>query len=392
VSSEQPPPPLVIMLGWMLCKPQHLLSYLRLYNSIGWDALGVVPSARYLWWSSGADGLAFRVLDKVQKELESSGPRPVVVSAFSGAPKACYYRLLSLLRSDSSQFKLVRSNLSGQCYDSGPVDFKSQHGLRFLVPPSKSTFVARAAAQALAGVLDATLGGRFERERAEMWHILEQPVPLPPSAPTLFLYCENDELAPASTIEAFAERLRAGGWEVMAPKCWSQSEHVGHLRLHPQQYRTAVSDWLRQAHEAWTASRRRQNPDEGRYDWGHQPADVAAAGQCKPSRLHSNDYELLHHPTTSANGSSVQRAIKQSHDVFQDGERNAEGGHEMSYGTSFTNHHCSSNSSNRVNDEERRNKCKRPHNIQCCGGDDNVFAGQALPQVHGMAMKIAARL
>ena len=119
-------------------------------------------------------------------------------------------------------FTDVRDCLCGQCFDSGPVDFISRNGVKFLAPPTTSSRATRSAAAAAADALDAVLGARFARERSELWAVLRRAEALPQTAPTLFVYSADDELAPVEVIETFAAALRDAGRPVRMQR-WDRS-------------------------------------------------------------------------------------------------------------------------------------------------------------------------
>ena len=149
------------------------------------------------------------------------------------------------------KYALLASCLCGEAYDSGPVDFVSSRGVRFLAPPGSST--ARLAAAALAArALDAALASRFAAQRAAFWEALEAGAGR--SAPVLLLHSLDDELAPEADVARFAAALRSRGRDV-AVVTWPSSPHVGHLRLHPARYEGAVAAWLRDAEARWRDAR-----------------------------------------------------------------------------------------------------------------------------------------
>jgi hypothetical protein len=69
----------------------------------------------------------------------------------------------------------LRRCVAGQIYDSCPIDFLSEIGVRFLShPPGGQQSAARfAAAKVAAIVLDGLFKGRFETQRRDFWHTLE---------------------------------------------------------------------------------------------------------------------------------------------------------------------------------------------------------------------------
>ena len=61
--------------------------------------------------------------------------------------------------------------------------------------------------------------------------------------PTLYLYSDDDPLANAARLEALIAKRREGGADVRERR-WAVSQHVGHLRCHPEQYKAAVLEFL----------------------------------------------------------------------------------------------------------------------------------------------------
>lgn len=74
-------------------------------------------------------------------------------------------------------YQLVRDCISGYIYDSSPVDFTSDLGVRFLLHPTvlKVSHPPRFAswiANGIASGLDSLFLSRFESQRAEYWRTL----------------------------------------------------------------------------------------------------------------------------------------------------------------------------------------------------------------------------
>jgi pimeloyl-ACP methyl ester carboxylesterase len=117
----------------------------------------------------------------------------------------------------------------GQYFDSGPVDFLSRNGVRFLAPPESSSRTTQRVAAAAADALDAVLGDRFSVQRAELWAVLRRAEALPNKAPTLFVYSADDALAPLEVIETLAAALRDTGRPVTMQR-WEHSGACGCAR------------------------------------------------------------------------------------------------------------------------------------------------------------------
>ncbi|CAI5475793.1 unnamed protein product [Closterium sp. Yama58-4] len=287
-------------------------------------------SIRWMPWR--AEALARAVLGELAKEL-AGRPRPVVFMSFSGGYKACQWKIMEALLSTSAQesnhrdegtagaaaaalapvpsssspppsalpskaqgevsashrhfLSLLRECYAGQVFDSSPVDFTSDLGVRFLSQPppvtgqpqatsqpsipaqppsqkqgsspasagapaapatpvtapaldSPATTRADSAASAVATakqpsslrhtlvrsaavVLDWLLLPEFERQRAAQWTTLLHCSTL---SPVLLLCSTDDQLAPIEFIHKYEREAEARGATVKRVE-WSTSEHVG---------------------------------------------------------------------------------------------------------------------------------------------------------------------
>ncbi|KAL8261154.1 hypothetical protein R6Q59_025203 [Mikania micrantha] len=274
--TRQPNKGIVVVFAWMSSQDKHVKNYVDLYSSLGWDSLVCHSQFLNLFFPDKAAILALDVLNELVKvtsitfyiiridgvfkllipfnELKRR-PCPVVFVSFSGGPKACMYKALQIIDSkceshgNLDKYQLVRRCLSGYIFDSTPVDFTSDLGTRFALdpsilklsqPPKIATFIANA----ISSSLDALFLTKFESQRAEYWQTLYATVGM--GAPYLILCSENDNLAPYQIICNFAQRLESLGADVKLVR-WTSSPHVGHYRLHPDEYKSAVTDLLTKA-------------------------------------------------------------------------------------------------------------------------------------------------
>ena len=65
----------------------------------------------------------------------------------------------------------------------------------------------------------------------------------PQQIPTLILYSRNDSISNASKTDKLIESWRSMGIQ-MRTKCWNESEHVQHFRMHPKEYEQEVDGFL----------------------------------------------------------------------------------------------------------------------------------------------------
>ncbi|KAK8969015.1 hypothetical protein KSP40_PGU004791 [Platanthera guangdongensis] len=199
-----------------------------------------------------ANGLHSSVQWK-QQEVKNR-PLPIVLAAFSGGSKGCLYKLLQLVDGKcegqilQDGYGLVKLCLSGQMYDSSPVDFTSDLGTRFVLQPSvlglsRPPRLVAWMAKAFSSTLDALFINRFEAERAEYWQTLYSFASM---GPFLIFCSEDDELAPYKIVSGFAQQLRELGGDVNL-MVWSSSPHVAHYRYHKAEYKTAVAEFITKA-------------------------------------------------------------------------------------------------------------------------------------------------
>ncbi|CAM8998615.1 unnamed protein product [Rhodiola kirilowii] len=246
---------IVVAFAWMSSEEKHLRSYVRLYGELGWDSLVCHSQFLNMFFPDKATGLAVNVVRELVQELKLR-PCPVVFASFSGGPKACMYKILqiiddetnSLLKMDDRQ--LVRDCIAGFIYDSSPVDFTSDLGTKFVLHPSvikmsQPPKIASWIAHGISSSLDALFLTRFESHRAEYWQTLYATVSM--KVPYLLLCSETDDLAPYQTISNFAQRLQDLGGDDVKLISWKDSPHVGHYRLHPEDYKNAVVELLTNA-------------------------------------------------------------------------------------------------------------------------------------------------
>ncbi|XP_075489222.1 uncharacterized protein LOC142528058 [Primulina tabacum] len=103
--------------------------------------------------------------------------------------------------------RLVASCISGQIYDSDPVDFVHDLGARFslhrsMLRMSGSSKLLSLSAKGVTSSLDALFLIRFGSQNAEYWQTLYSSVGL--GAPFFILSSKNDSVAPYSTLCNFA--------------------------------------------------------------------------------------------------------------------------------------------------------------------------------------------
>jgi hypothetical protein len=96
---------------------------------------------------------------------------------------------------------------------------------------------------ALSTVLDSIYHSKLERQRADMWKIADISGAW---GPVLILCSKDDELASFDVIQNYNSRLSSLGCKVTLI-VWENSPHVGHLKTHSDEYKSAVGALLSDA-------------------------------------------------------------------------------------------------------------------------------------------------
>jgi pimeloyl-ACP methyl ester carboxylesterase len=229
----------------------QLRSYRELLGRLSCDVFICLPSPLLLWLPHSAERTAAELLCRIAVVQKQSQRRPIYFILFSGAPKAVYYKALELLL--KQEYASLRADVAGEFYDSGPADFCSNDGVRFLAPTGSSA-VRRLAVRAAQRVLDAALGSYFEDERRAYWATLEQAEALLRNVPVLLVHSADDELVSAASVLRFHTALLVNGRTNVTRHCLKQSPHVQHLRTDAETYSQLVANWLADGDTAWRAS------------------------------------------------------------------------------------------------------------------------------------------
>ncbi|KAH6767115.1 hypothetical protein C2S52_018098 [Perilla frutescens var. hirtella] len=245
---------IVVVFAWVSINEAQLNDSISFYSSLGWNSL--VCRSNYLdpFFPERATSLAFAVLDELVKELKG-GLCPVVLATFSGGSKACMYKVLQIIEGCSEvelnveDCRLVASCISGQIYDSDPIEFTTDLGARFalhrtiLKIPGASKLVSFLA-KGVTSSLDALFLTRFGSQRAEYWQTLYSSVGL--GAPFLILCSENEDMVPFTTLCNFAKHLMDAGGNVKIVKR-TASIHQGHHEYQSTQCMAAITEFLQRA-------------------------------------------------------------------------------------------------------------------------------------------------
>ena len=87
LAAQSSPPALVLHLAHLAAPVRIARRYQAAYAGLGLDTLSVLPPPLLLWFPRLALRLAVEALEALAVDFAAGGPRPVLIAAFSGAPK-----------------------------------------------------------------------------------------------------------------------------------------------------------------------------------------------------------------------------------------------------------------------------------------------------------------
>ncbi|XP_024539006.1 uncharacterized protein LOC9658177 [Selaginella moellendorffii] len=243
---------LVVMMAWMFSNKRYHMPYVHLFNEIGWECLVCQAHFLNLWFPTRALAIAVKILDELVEEL-SKRPRPVTFTSFSGGMKACTYMIIQILQGkrpqgftgDMEKYKIVRDCTAGYIFDSTPINFVSETGIRFarrmLGTSVGNNFAVKFGLEKSGRALESMFSSNFEQQGVELNDSFYAAVEM---APALFLCSRNDDLAPFDVIEKFVSEVQGQTFKKVTLVHWEESDHVAHLRHHTEDYKRAVSKFL----------------------------------------------------------------------------------------------------------------------------------------------------
>ena len=292
-----------MVLGWLGAQDKHLKKYSDLLEEAGFaTGRSIAPKSVLFGTRASQRTYALQVLSAT---LADSAPAlPIAFYLFSNGGAFVYRAMLSWLVSDPA-FADVRARHRATCFDSAPCYLHPDLGARALSENVRSP-VGKALIRCLFSLFAIVSSGLGGGDLAgEYWRELRDD---PLQAPTLYLYSEDDPLCDPQKLALASRAGRLGLGRYGGPPCglrrgaaqeagggrrsgagrpgggsgelaswpeavpppsrrrlaelvagrrqkracaevrevrWQVSEHVGHLRKHPEEYTAALLGFLR---------------------------------------------------------------------------------------------------------------------------------------------------
>lgn len=283
--------PLVIIVGWLGCHPKQLRRYKQMYSKMGFACYEVIPSPSTVanatfeqkslsvprawpyFQTLPSSSKHFAMMEtlawNVLAEIDALNHPMVLFHVFSNA--GCFFwekvneilRLAIIINTENNtnnsydqsnvssnklskpieqRLQLLRYRIVGTIFDSCPGSqlHRLPEALRYCTW------------QQYARVMFFNMKYIFfdwpavqkevqNRSRQYMTYLMDDKWDLP----QLYLYSENDTLAPHESIKEIVEgRQRLYGHERIFQRLWKESSHCAHFFHHPEQYQEAVQSFV----------------------------------------------------------------------------------------------------------------------------------------------------
>jgi hypothetical protein len=251
--------PLVLLAGWLGCKPKNLNPYVQLYESLGFDVIQKIPSTLMVFLSAVSckeettekyanipiemtmHHLASTTIDEIQSLNNSH----ILIHVFSNGG-AFFWEALREMLSDERVVSNLRTKLMGIVFDSGPCDF-SDGLVAFSDALSFTSIDDRLLVDNQSKKIKEALGIegdlKLRKQRACMYWkgMLTCQVEIP----HLYICSKVDKLTPFAPLnELIGKRLKDKGPNYTMCLILEDSPHVLHYKKYPDEYTSSIKAFL----------------------------------------------------------------------------------------------------------------------------------------------------
>lgn len=249
----------VVLIGWYGAIDKHLKKYSDLLTASGFHTTRCVAPTHVTFGLTRAGQKEFarnilRSLQYVVANTSSSATMlpPVSFYCFSNGGAFIYRSIIEMLV-DDAEFDAIRRAHRASVFDSAPCYMHATAGANALTSGWRNPVLV-GLIKTLFLLLAMTIVCT-DLAPEKYWAALKND-PLP--AATLYLYSEDDPLCDSVQLTSLIEERRAASAAKshhheqqhqqpaisIESRCWEISEHVGHLRKHPEEYTRLLLDFL----------------------------------------------------------------------------------------------------------------------------------------------------
>ena len=239
--------PIVVLLGWGHGELKHLIKYSSLFEKHNFTTICQTLSLREMIFAPVKMGNKskrniFKILDQLTKKNKH---RPIFFMCFSQTGCLPLWSITKHLTKNKGHY-----HIAGTIFDSCPfvlneqtLDRTANAVINYCNAPNKATkWIIR---KALTGII--YFDTHLEKETKTFHPVLRDN---PCLAPQLFLFSKNDDVTNYKDILKFQEDRRNRGVPIHS-KMWSESAHVSHLRLYPEEYKEEIDKFIKLCLDAY---------------------------------------------------------------------------------------------------------------------------------------------
>lgn len=227
--------PLAVMLCWLAAKNNAVNKYAKFYMDQGFDVLTVRITPWQLLLPKQADPI---IRNEILPSLLTSDHDKKLIHGFSVGGYV-FAQMLKYMHNDpSGKCQDLMKTMSAQIWDS-VVDV---NGISIGV--SKSVFMKSPFLQkSMQNYIDLHLKAFYDIATKYYDEAHEYFYNKPLDAPALFLASEIDQISTIDVIQDIQKIWGSYGIQC-SNKYWSNTSHVGHMRVYPEEYKLAVKMFL----------------------------------------------------------------------------------------------------------------------------------------------------
>lgn len=238
--------PVIVLCGWLGCRPRNLRRFTEMYNHIGYDTILQIGSPKSVIvamlegppTSLDMKHLAIDIL----KELQAIQPPYYIFHVFSN--NGCFLwewiRYLLYESGDIEMQGIDRQKLLGIIFDSSPAYYDGKIDMLQSALQYVPSLIERNDLLDMVATLDPNV---VEQRCHNFWNGLCNDTVT--NIPELYVYSQEDKLASANHVEKLIEHRKdlIGKRKIWKHK-FIDSEHCGHLLKYPNEYNGLVQRFL----------------------------------------------------------------------------------------------------------------------------------------------------
>ncbi|XP_041475840.1 transmembrane protein 53-A-like [Lytechinus variegatus] len=233
--------PAIFLLGWYGCQDKHLAKYGSIYQSKGFITIRYILPHDYIFSrkKNAIRNVALKVLEAFfDLGLEEN---PIFFHAFSNGG-GYVYRHLTEIVNGTSPGQNAKLKIVGIICDSMPSYPTATTAYRAMVsamPPTQHWFIKFIKSLGIwiffmvLSFISYIRRGVSDRDTYYKAMLADRM-----RCPQLFLYSKKDQIVPYKDIQGVIAERRRQGFDVQEV-VWDDTDHVAHLRKHPQEYASA---------------------------------------------------------------------------------------------------------------------------------------------------------